>query len=268
MRLLKNIFFYTKGERRGFFLLILLVMFVSITKWLVINRPADYKFNDELLISEIERYEKLITSSQTKSRNSEIVKEANRSKYFQKNYHDFKSGNNYDIPLKEEVKRNTDFKDYIVQSNTSEDNLHNPGKEGTHEEIYPMNLNSVDSVSLKLLPGIGTVLSQRIVKYRDALGGFVDKKQLLEVYNLDTMVYRQIENLLIIDTNSIKKIDLSEVDYLSLVRHPYISPYMARAILSYRKLKPSFREVEELLDNNILQEVDYSKICKYLNINN
>ena len=45
-------------------------------------------------------------------------------------------------------------------------------KEGL--DLY-LELNSVDTLALKQIYGIGSVLSKRIVKYRDLMGGFYDK---------------------------------------------------------------------------------------------
>ncbi len=47
-----------------------------------------------------------------------------------------------------------------------------------------LNLNICDSASLEALPGIGPVLSSRIIKYRNLIGGYVSVDQLKEVYGL------------------------------------------------------------------------------------
>ena len=51
-------------------------------------------------------------------------------------------------------------------------------------EVYKIELNEVDSAGLVKLSGIGSVYAARILKYRELLGGYYLKKQLLEVYNM------------------------------------------------------------------------------------
>lgn len=45
-----------------------------------------------------------------------------------------------------------------------------------------VNLNDADTTTLMLIHGIGPTFASRIVRYRDRLGGFTHKEQLLEVY--------------------------------------------------------------------------------------
>ena len=55
-----------------------------------------------------------------------------------------------------------------------------------------LDINSCDSSSLVMLPGIGPVLSARIIKFRSLLGGFARKDQLKEVYGLPIETYNLI----------------------------------------------------------------------------
>ncbi len=48
-----------------------------------------------------------------------------------------------------------------------------------------VDLNTADSVTLLSLYGIGPSFAKRIMKYRNLLGGFYNKTQLLEVYGFD-----------------------------------------------------------------------------------
>ncbi len=57
-------------------------------------------------------------------------------------------------------------------------------KEETDENLN-LDLNTADTVSFKKLKGIGSYFSKKIVEYRDELGGFHSKEQLLEIWNFD-----------------------------------------------------------------------------------
>lgn len=47
--------------------------------------------------------------------------------------------------------------------------------------VYPINVNTADRDTLALLPGIGPVLAQRMIDYRDRHGPFTAAEQLTNV---------------------------------------------------------------------------------------
>ncbi|MGQ1910437.1 helix-hairpin-helix domain-containing protein [Marinifilum sp. RC60d5] len=130
----------------------------------------------------------------------------------------------------------------------------------------PINLNNCDTTELKSLPGIGSVLSKRIIKYRNMLGGFVQKKQLLEVYGVSKDKYGKIIELLTVDTTQIIKIRLSFVNSEKLYQHPYISRRTAVDIIRYRQKTGGIRVVSELKTNNLIGDSLYFKLRPYLSI--
>jgi competence protein ComEA len=128
-------------------------------------------------------------------------------------------------------------------------------------------LNNADTAELKKLTGIGPVLAARIVKYRDALGGFYSPHQLSEVYGISDSLVQILSPFLVADTLSIRKISLNSISLEELQRHPYLSRFQAKAILSYRRLAGPFNRVEELLQNYLISDENYWKIRPYLDVN-
>ena len=125
-------------------------------------------------------------------------------------------------------------------------------------------LNSADSLLLTDLRGIGPVLAGRILKYRNLLGGFVRKEQLLEVYGLPYETFENISRAVIIDTTGITRIDLNKADFSKLIRHPYLDVYTVKGILNYRDIQGNIKDVNELKDNRIIPEESFSRIKPYL----
>ena len=125
-------------------------------------------------------------------------------------------------------------------------------------------LNSADSLLLTDLRGIGPVLAGRILKYRNLLGGFVRKEQLLEVYGLPYETFENISRAVIIDTTVITRIDLNKATFSKLIRHPYLDVYTVKGILNYRDIQGNIKDVNELKDNRIIPEESFSRIKPYI----
>ena len=129
-------------------------------------------------------------------------------------------------------------------------------------------LNSADSFLLKSLPGIGNVLSSRIVRYRNLLGGFVTVDQLGEVYGIDSLLVAELEPLLFTDTTLVRTIDINRAGYGDLLRHPYISETEVSLIIRYRNMVGVIESISELLVNRLIEPVRYRRVYPYLTIMN
>ena len=128
-------------------------------------------------------------------------------------------------------------------------------------------LNSADSIDLIKLKGIGPYFANRIIKYRDYLGGFYSKNQLCEVYNLPFETFSEIEHCIWVDTTLIQKISINFSDAYELSKHPYISKEFALKITAYRNKNGAFTSCTEVIKNRLVNEDDYKRIYPYLKIN-
>lgn len=127
-----------------------------------------------------------------------------------------------------------------------------------------LDLNSCDSASLVALPGIGPVLSVRILKYRNLIGGYVSVKQLKEVYGLPEETYNLIASRVFADSLAIRKISINKAAYKDLIKHPYFKKAEVSAILKFRELKGPVRNSDEMLKNNLVSAETIIKIRSYL----
>ena len=71
----------------------------------------------------------------------------------------------------------------------------------TVQEIQPLNVNTATEEEWKALPGIGDVLSKRIVKFRTKLKGFISVQQVGQTYGLADSVFQKILPYLRLENN-------------------------------------------------------------------
>ncbi|MCA1756674.1 MAG: helix-hairpin-helix domain-containing protein [Bacteroidales bacterium] len=144
---------------------------------------------------------------------------------------------------------------------------HERGDQMSREEESPppaIDLNSADSLLLKSLPGIGDVLSVRIVKYRNILGGFISVNQIEEVYGIDSLLADRLKPLLVADRSLVRQVNINSAGYGDFLRHPYISESEASMIISYRDRVGTIGSVSELVLNRIFDRERYEKVFPYL----
>lgn len=125
-------------------------------------------------------------------------------------------------------------------------------------------LNTADSAKLELLPGIGGTLANRIIKYRNSLGGFTKKDQLLEVYGITKETYDKLVLRIAVRPIGITKININTAEVNDLKKHPYIKYNIANAIVNYRKAHGNYTSVAEIKKIEIVSDELYQKIEPYL----
>lgn len=131
--------------------------------------------------------------------------------------------------------------------------------------VILQDLNLADTTQLKQIRGIGTVLASRIIKYRSALGGFVDQNQLKEVYGLDTTVVKMVNTQFYIDPSfSPTLLNINTASESDLSNHPYIRSKIAKSIVAYRFQHGSFNEIADLLKIELIDQTVFDRIRPYL----
>lgn len=71
-------------------------------------------------------------------------------------------------------------------------------EEAEPEISYPLDLNAATAEELETLPGVGAILAERIVSYREAVGGFQTLEELQQVNGIGSGIYFQIAPYLFI----------------------------------------------------------------------
>lgn len=139
-----------------------------------------------------------------------------------------------------------------------------PEKVFRKEKTLRFDLNSADSTDLVQLYNIGPTFARRIIRYREKLGGFVEKEQLWEVYGMDSARYNDIAPHLTVGDTLVQKLDLNSATIEQLKRHPYLDYYQAKAIVQLRDKAGNYRSIEELQKIPIIDNETFEKIAPYL----
>lgn len=126
-----------------------------------------------------------------------------------------------------------------------------------------VDLNTADSVSLLTLYGIGPSFAKRIIKYRNLIGGFYSKSQLLEVYGFDQDRLDKIETFCEVSSSGIIRININTVRTDELKKHPYMDYYTAKAIVDQRVILGRFTSMQQVKAIPLIHEELFNKIQHY-----
>lgn len=283
----KPLFHYTKSEKRG-----IAVLLILISVLLIFRIILPYWFTGPKINSIVVEHIGLDTLKSSSSYKGLEFEESN-SNHFQT----VKCCVNPNTATREEIVkagfstfaasniikyRNTGasfdqiedmYKIYGIDSN-HKDLIENviiiPPKEGlidkparTKRVIKTIDINLADTFQLNSLPGIGNVLASRIVKYRNMLGGFYAIDQLAEVYGLSDSTIQRLMPYVEVATEH-QKININGETAKVLAKHPYVTKYQAKTIIKYRKLTGNAISNETLNELNVFTESEVQRLMPYL----
>lgn len=129
-----------------------------------------------------------------------------------------------------------------------------------YQEIVQLNINQVDTTSLKKIPGIGSFRARQIIRYRDKLGGFVSLDQLGEIEGLPEGLDKWFK----IETGVFRRLRINSLSVGDLARHPYVNYAQARAILAYRRNYGNIKSLGELRLLDEFTEDDFKRLEPYV----
>ncbi len=124
-------------------------------------------------------------------------------------------------------------------------------------------INTADFEDWQNLIGIGPYYADKIMGYREKLGGFVSVDQILETNGLPDSVKQSI--LPALRTSDIfRKIKINSLSTKEMAMHPYITWKEANAINNYRKQHGPFKSRTDLEKMLALQPGFIDRIIPYL----
>ncbi|PWS26562.1 hypothetical protein DHW03_17475 [Pedobacter yonginense] len=149
-------------------------------------------------------------------------------------------------------------------SNYSSHALKYEKKEYAKKALVIVDVNTADSAQLDEVKGIGGAFANRILKYRERLGGFYKKEQLMEVYGIDSIKYAEIKNQISLSPVKLKTINLNTAVFNDLKSNPYLSYKQINAIIQFRKQHGTFSSPSDLKKIAILNQQIIDKISPYI----
>jgi len=126
-------------------------------------------------------------------------------------------------------------------------------------------LNQATALELQTVRGMGPVLSERLLRFRERLGGFVDSTQVLDVYGLDPEVAQRVMIAFPLQSRPrITKLDLNKASAGELASLVYLTPAMAAEIVAWRDSLGPLRNTRDLRAVLDLPEDRIERIALYL----
>ena len=124
-----------------------------------------------------------------------------------------------------------------------------------------LDLNACDTAELRCIPEIGAYRAQKIVEYRERLGGFVSVSQLQEIQGLP----QGIEAWFAVDGDTEpERLNANAATFQTLFRHPYINYEQAREIMNYRRRYGRLESLDDLRLSPHFTPEDLRRLRPYL----
>jgi len=137
-------------------------------------------------------------------------------------------------------------------------------KQKTKKKENPItDINKADFEDWQKLWGVGNYYADKIMGYREKLGGFISVDQILEIKELPDSVKQSI--LPVLRTSDIfRKLKINSASTKEMAMHPYISWKEANAIQKYRKQHGAFNASADLKKMLALKPEFIDRIAPYL----
>lgn len=131
-------------------------------------------------------------------------------------------------------------------------------------DLASVDINLATLEDLKTLPGIGSYRAERIIKFREMLGGFVSVEQLGTTYGIPDSTFQLIEPYLLYERSIYRKTAINLLTKEELAQHPYINKKMAAILVNYRQNHGPFRAAADLDGVRALSTATKALLLPYL----
>ncbi len=262
----KSYFQYSKSQRSGIFLLIIICVVsqfaffylypssnktnsIEKQKWLAFQTVIDSLKTEKInYIPKIYPFNPNFITDYKGSKLGMSVAEIDRLL-------DFRKTNQY-VNSASEFQKVTQISDSLLKAispyfkfpdwvNKRVTNNFKPYEKKTENRVI-IDINLATKEDLIKVYGIGPALSDRILKQKELFGGFVSMNQLDDIWGLQPEVIENLNKYFEVTTlPKIKKIDINNSSIRELMLFPYFKYSLAKAIVTYRSMNGNLK-IEDL----------------------
>jgi DNA uptake protein ComE-like DNA-binding protein len=287
----KSHFKFTKGQRSGIFLLLLIIFIIQSLYYFVDFSSKDVSVNkdelnafqneiDSLRLVEIESQQTKIfpfnpnyitdykgyTLGMTPDEIDRLLKFREQNKWVN-SVKQFQDVTKVSDSLLNSISPYFKFPEWVTNPKPTSSFKYQNNAPKTFTQ--KTDLNAATAKQLQRINGIGEKLSDRIIKFRNKFeGGFIDDVQLQDVYGISPEVLQRLLNEFTVKTpRQIKKISLNTASIEQLVTIQHIDYEIAYEILDQRTLREGFKSLDELtkVKNFPVDKIEIIKL--YLTLN-
>ncbi len=135
-----------------------------------------------------------------------------------------------------------------------------------HERVNQYAIETIDSIQLVNIKGIGPYWAKMVMQYERSLGGFLKPEQLLEVYKMTPEIYALLVARLDFSKPNIRQISINKATADELKIHPYIDSWQANSIVKIRSQLGGFKSIKELRKSHLINTEDFEKLEPYVSL--
>jgi DNA uptake protein ComE-like DNA-binding protein len=261
---ISNMFAFSREQRKGILLLFVIIValqcvyfFVDFSdmqkssveskEWVALQKTLDtvklekappirYAFNPNY-ISDFKGYQLGMKSEEIKR----LLDYRNQGK-FVNSPEEFQKVTGVSEALLKEIAPYFKFPDWVLNKNKS---FHIGNEAFKNNKTFPkkevlkvLDINQATKEEFMKIYGIGDVISDRILTYRNLLGGFVSMDQMNEIWGLSPEVVEK-------SSHTLKKVNINTASIKELGVFPYFKYPISKNIVSYRSMNGAIK-IEDL----------------------
>jgi DNA uptake protein ComE-like DNA-binding protein len=292
MKIFKSHFWYTKNQRNGILLLLIIIIFLQL---ILHFKNFDSQQMVDLSLPKITSYNKQLDSLKKKSSKKKKFKIYPFNPNYISDYKGYQLGMNVDEidrllahreqrlyvnsakefqtitkisdSLLQKISPFFKFPEWVQKKNNNKNNQQRyiPNSRINVSEITTVDINKATLKDFTAIEGVDEYISERIIKYRSKLQGFSFKEQLFEVWGLDEQMANKILSTFSIKNKPIiKKVNINTASFKEVLSNPYIDYELCIQIFDYKDEVAELQSISEIKNIEGFPIKKYNRIVLYL----
>ena len=292
MKIFKSHFWYTKNQRNGILLLLIIIIFLQL---ILHFKNFDSQQMVDLSQPKITSYNKQLDSLKKKSSKKKKFKIYPFNPNYISDYKGYQLGMNVDeidrllahreqrlyVNSAKEFQTITKISDSLLKkispffkfpewvqkknNNKNYQQRYIPNSRINVSEITTVDINKATLKDFTAIEGVDEYISERIIKYRSKLQGFSFKEQLFEVWGLDELIANKILSTFSIkNIPKIKKVNINTASFKEVLSNPYIDYELCIQIFDYKDEVAELQSISEIKNIEGFPIKKYNRIVLYL----